>query len=161
MFWKKKKAEPVPMGRVPVAPSKLEHTVAHIIADELKIALSNLKIEIPPVTVDHKLPDNYTVDLNIPEVKVNVIGIPTTADKPPTTDTKKALDDDSIRLRKAQQAQRINEILRTKGEKIRGLKAYYWNAYLEADRKGQKDKAIKFKHKYEAIEEVIGEQGKA
>jgi hypothetical protein len=154
MFWRRKAKEPefTGIGEEKLR-QKVEHTLAHMIADELKVVLSNLKIEIPPVKVDHEVTGIPTsLDLNIPDIKITGIPAPAGNTQPPV----KPDVAESIRERKAAQAERINEILKTKGEKIRSLRYQYWNMHLEADRKGLKKEAAYYKVKVEALDEVIG-----
>lgn len=63
--------------------------------------------------------------------------------------------DESIRARKAEQAEKINKILETKGERIRAYRVMLHESYLKADRQRKLTEASILKAKLDVLDEIF------
>lgn len=162
MFWFKRKIKSDEPAKV-IFPEKQTIKVEDV-AHKINVALSKLTHEINELTIKHFMPAEIGIKHVIPEIKIVVEhrGFPTAEKKPTVTGElhlhRKEPVDEAILENKAKKAAEINRILATKGERIRNLRQYCWDKYLEYDRKQNVEQARIMKAKVDTIDQILGGQ---
>lgn len=115
------------------------------IPHEIKVKHEFAKIEVTlPTEFQHLMKGSVKSCHNVTQPNVAQPNVP---DKDP--------DDDIIKARQAETAEKINQILKTKGEQVRRYRQSLWDSYIVADRRRQIDTAKTLKAKIEAIDEIL------